>query len=325
MQYAVAPGYPPLREWLAGEYGVASQQVFLGNSSLELLSFLTHILLGAGKRAFVESPSYDRANVLLQRSGAQVVPIPLQLDGVDLDIFEGELKRGAPGLFYIIADFQNPMGTTTSLEKRRQLAAWAREYDFWIVEDAPYRRLRYSGEALPSLHALAPDRVIHMASLSKILAPGLRMGYLVAETGIVQRLTEWAIDTYIGPVTPTQGMAYTYLRAGKLSGNIEKLCNLYRPRLEALLAALDRDLPQTRYPRPQGGFFIGVQLPEGVRMDWLLPRAEQAGIKLSDGRGFFVYPADGERFVRIPFCSLTVAEIEAAVAGLAQVVGGKEE
>jgi len=319
-QYSPAPGYPPLRDWLAAEHSVDSEQVFLGNSSLELFSFVIHILLGVRRRAFIESPSYDRANTLLQRSGAEVVPIPLHLDGMDLDAFEAQLKRGAPGLVYLITDFQNPMGNTTSLEKRQQLAAWAREYDFWIVEDAPYRRLRYSGKDLPTLYSFAPERVIHMASLSKILAPGLRLGYLVAEAGIVRQLTEWAVDTYISPVTPTQAMAYAYLKAGKLPDNIASLCRLYRPRLETMLAALDRYLPQASYPRPEGGFFLGVSLPEGVRMDWLLPRAEQAGLKLSDGRGFFIHPSDGERFVRLPFCSLTLTEIELAVKGLGRLV-----
>ncbi len=321
LQYATAPGYPPLRDWLAAEYGVSCEEVFLGNSSLELLDFLTHILLKPGQRAFIESPSYDRANTLLLRSGAEVVPIPLQLDGVDMDAFEAQLKRGAPKLLYAIVDFQNPMGTTTSLEKRQQLAAWAREYDFWIVEDAPYRRLRYQGEPLPTLWQLAPERVVHMASFSKILAPGLRLGYLIAAPGLVQRLTAWAVDTYIGPVTPTQGMAYEYLRAGKLPGNIEKLCGLYGPRLATLLAALDRHLPFCTYPRPQGGFFVGVTLPDGVKMDNLLPRAEQAGLKLSDGRGFFIHPSDGERFLRLPFCNLTRAEIETALETLGQLLG----
>ena len=316
LQYVHAPGYLPLRDYLAQMNNTRPDQVFMGNSSLELLEFLTMILIKPGMRAFVESPSYDRANTLLRRSGAEVVDIPLEIDGVDLNAFEKELKKGVPAVFYIIADFQNPVGTTTSLEKRKQIAAWAREYNFWIAEDSPYRPLRYRGEPVPCLRDLAPDRVIQLSSFSKILAPGLRMGFLIAQPEIIEQLHAWAVDTYIGPVTPTQGMVYEYLKAGLLEANIAKLCNLYRPRLDAMLAALDRHLPGAVFPRPEGGFFVGVTLPEGNSMEALLPRAAEAGLKLTDGRGFYLNPADGNRFLRLPFCSLTPAEIDSAIETL---------
>ena len=125
-----------------------------------------------------------------------MVPIPLEVDGVDLNAFEAELKRGAPTLFYIIADFQNPMGTTTSLAKRQKIAEWARQYNFWIVEDSPYRPLRYFGEDIPSLRELAPERVLQLSSFSKILAPGLRMGYVIGDAAVIKSVTNT-------PITPT--------------------------------------------------------------------------------------------------------------------------
>jgi 2-aminoadipate transaminase len=320
LQYVQSPGYLPLRDWLAEFNGAQPEQVFMGNSSLELLQFLTMILIKPGARIFVEAPSYDRANTLMKRSGAEVVDIPLQIDGVDLNAFEQELKKGAPALFYIIDDFQNPMGTTTSLEKRQQLVTWAREYNFWIAEDAPYRPLRYYGEPVPTMYSLAPDRVIMLSSFSKTLAPGLRMGYLVGDESIVKQLRTWAVDTYIGPVTPTQGMVYEYFKAGLLGPNIARLCDLYRPRLDAMVAAVDKYLPGSVYPRPEGGFFVGVTLPEGNCMDDLIPKADNAGLKLTDGRGFYLNPADGDRFLRLPFCSLTPDEIESAMQTLSPLV-----
>ncbi len=320
LQYVHAPGYLPLRNWLAEQHAVEPEQVFMGNSSLELFNFLTMVLLKPGQRAFAESPSYDRTNTLLKRCGAEVVGIPLELDGVDLNRFEAELKRGVPGLFYIIPDFQNPMGTTTSLAKRQQIAAWAREYHFWIVEDVPYRALRYRGEAVPTFRSLVPEQVIQLSSFSKILAPGLRMAYVIGSAELSNKLHEWAVDTYIGPVTPTQGMVYEYLKAGLLPANIQKLCDLYQPRLDAMLAAIDRTLPGAVFPRPDGGFFIGVTLPEGNHMETLLPRAFEAGLKLTDGRGFFLNPAEGDRFLRLPFCSLTPTEINTAMDQLAPMI-----
>lgn len=316
LQYLQSPGYAPLRDWLAQKHGVESNQVLLGNSSLELMQFVTMTEVKPGDRIFLESPSYDRANTLMNRCGAQTVGIPMENDGIDLNAFEKELKRGAPKLVYIIADFQNPMGTMTSLAKRQQLAKWAQEYNFLIAEDSPYRDLRYRGEPIPTLRSMAPDHVLQMSSFSKILAPGLRMGYVVGTPAVVKRMTNWAVNTYIGPVIPTQGMVYEYCKAGLLEPNIQKLCKLYGPRLDALLKALDAYWPGASYPRPDGGFFVGVTLPKGNSMETLIPRALEAGFKLTDGRGFFLNPQDGDRFLRIPFCSLTPAEIEDAVSKL---------
>jgi 2-aminoadipate transaminase len=320
LQYLHSPGFLPLRDLLAEMNGVAPEQVFMGNSSLELFGFLTQLLLKPGMRAFVESPTYDRANTLLRRIGAEVVAIPMETDGVDLDAFERELKRGLPGLFYIVADFQNPMGTTTSLAKRQQIAAWAREYGFWITEDTPYRLLRYHGEPIPTMRSMAPDKVIELSSFSKVLAPGLRSGYLIGSKQLVSDLHDWAVDTYIGPVTPTQGMVYEYLHAGLLDANLARIRDLYRPRLDAVLSCLAQYLPDAVYPKPEGGFFVGVTLPKGNRMEDLIPRTLEAGLKITDGRGFYVNPSDGDRFLRIPFCSLTPEEIEESLQKVSKII-----
>ncbi len=313
-------GYPPLREWVAQRHDVASEQVLLGNSSLEVFSFITQVLVAPGERAFVESPSYDRSITLLRRGRTEIIGIPLETDGVDLGALTAELDRGVPALMYVVTDFQNPMGVTTSLEKRKQLAALAREHDFWLVEDAPYRRLRYRGEDVPSLWSLAPDCVLHMSSFSKILAPGLRLGYAVGPSDVILQLSAWAVDSHIGPVLPTQGMVYEYCRRGLLDENIERLKEIYRPRLDATVSALRQEMPETDWTEPEGGFFVSGFLPEAIDFVELLARSAEAGLKLSDGRGFFPNPADGYRFVRIPFCSLTEDEIAEGVSRLARLV-----
>jgi len=212
------------------------------------------------------------------------------------------------------------MGVTTRLEKRRRLATLAEEYDFWLVEDAPYRPLRYQGQDVPTLWSLAPERVLHMSSFSKVLAPGLRLGYVVGPAEMIATLAQWAVDTYIGPVFPTQGMVYEYCRRGLLEPNIERLKEVYRPRLQATFSALEKHLPQATWTRPEGGFYVGVTLPKGIEMVSLLARAGQAGLKLSDGRGFFPNSTDGDRFLRIPFCSVTPEEIAEGVSRLARIL-----
>jgi len=320
LQYGRSPGYLPLREWLGQQHGVGPDQVLVGNGSLEIFSFISETQLRPDTRAFVESPSYDRAITLLRRTGTQVVGIPLEEDGLSLEALEDELKKGVPTLLYLIADFQNPMGITTSLEKRKRLAALAEEHGFWIVEDAPYRPLRYWGQEVPTLQSLAPDRVLHMSSFSKVLAPGLRLGYVVGPAEMIASLAHWAVDTYIGPVFPSQGMVYEYCRRGLLSPNIERLKEVYRPRLEATLSALANHLPQATWSQPEGGFFVGITLPEGSDIGSLQARAEQVGLKLGDGRAFFPNSADGDRFLRIPFCSVTPEDLENAISRLAGVL-----
>ena len=320
LQYGRSPGYAPLREWLGQQYGVGPDQILIGNSSLEIFSFITQTLLRPGDRAFVESPSYDRSITLLRRVGAQVVGIPVEEDGLDMAILEDELKQQPPALMYLITDFHNPTGITTSLEKRRRLAALAEEYGFWIAEDSPYRALRYGGHDVPTLWSLAPERVLHMSSFSKVLAPGLRFGYVVGSVEAIAALVKWAVDTYIGPVLPTQGMVYEYCRRGLLKPNIERLKDVYRPRLQAAFSALEKHLPQATWTRPEGGFYVGVTFPEGIDMASLLAQAGKAGLKLSDGRGFFPSPPDGDRFLRIPFCSVTPEEIEEGMSRLVRIL-----
>jgi len=320
LQYGRSPGYAPLREWLGQQYDVGPEQVLIGNSSLEIFSFITQTLLRPGDRVFVESPSYDRSITLLRRARAQVVGITLEDDGIDLAVLEKELKQEPPALMYVITDFHNPMGITTSLDKRKRLAALAEEYGFWIAEDAPYRALRYSGEDVPTLWSMAPERVLHMSSFSKVLAPGLRLGYALGPADTIAILARWAVDSYIGPVLLTQGMVYEYCRRGLLEPNIECLKRVYSPRLKAALIALERQMPQATWTRPEGGFYVSVTLPQGIEMASLLARAEKSGLKLSDGRGFFPTGSDGDRFLRIPFCSVTPEEIDEGISRLARIL-----
>lgn len=320
LQYGRSPGYPPLREWLAGEYHAASDSVMLGNSSLELLQFLIQCEMHAGERVFIEAPSYDRTITLLKRAGIEIVAIPLEDDGWNMEIFEAELKKGVPSFVYTIADFQNPMGITMSLEKRQQLSRWAEQYGFWIIEDSPYRLLRYRGKEVPTIMSLNPARVIQMSSFSKLLAPGLRMGFLFAPAAMVKRLSDWAVDTYIGPVTPTQGMVYEYCAEGLMDANLKRLKALYKPKMEATISAIRQYIPAAEFPEPDGGYYVGLTLPKGNTMKGLLDRAPEAGLKLTDGRGFYLNPADGERFLRIPFCSLAMDEIDDAIQRLADIL-----
>ncbi|NLE43825.1 MAG: PLP-dependent aminotransferase family protein [Chloroflexi bacterium] len=323
LQYAPVRGFAPLRALLAREAGVDDDRVIVGQGSLQLQDFCARYLLGTGSVVYVEEPSYDRALTIIRRAGGQLVGFPLEEDGPDIDAVEARLESGErPKYFYVIPDFQNPSGAVLSLEKRQRLATLARAYEFWIVEDVPYRRLRYRGEEYPTLFELAPDRVIQMSSYSKLVSPGMRVGYVIAPASLAGPLAKMAEDTYIGPSYLNQAIIYEYIRRGWLEPNIARLCELYEPRLGATLSALEQHLADlATWQRPDGGFFVGVTLRFEVSADELLERARAANLILTDGRGFFP-GCDVENFVRIPFCALTPEEINEGVVRLAEVLRG---
>jgi 2-aminoadipate transaminase len=322
LQYGPSRGFTLLRKQLAEQDSVDPQRVILGQGSLQLQDISARVMLKPGDLVYAEDPSYDRALTIFKRAGGRITGFPLEQDGLNVDAIEASLKRGErPVLFYIIPDFQNPSGTVLSLEKRQRIANLAREYEFWIIEDSPYRNLRYRGQAVPSIFDLAPDRVFKMSSFSKLICPGLRVGYVIAPTAKAEAIARWAEDTYISSSYLNQAVVYDYQQRGLLEPHIESLKDLYRPRLDAMLQALDRSMAScATWSKPDGGFFIGVTLNADIKAVDLLKRAEDANLQLSDGRYFFSTEGSGDRFVRLPFCALTPDEIEEGVARLAQVV-----
>ncbi|MBN2051097.1 MAG: PLP-dependent aminotransferase family protein [Spirochaetales bacterium] len=319
-QYGHYSGYGPLRQWIADNYGAALEQVILGNSSMEFLTFLASVMLKKGDRVFVEYPSYDRTITAMKRAGANVVGIRLEDDGVDVKDFELKLKDGCPKFFYTVADFQNPTGITCSLEKRRAVAELAEKHGFYILEDAPYKALRYYGEDVISYRELVPHRVFYINSFSKVLSPGIRVGFLIGPTDLMKEVHAWSENTYIHPALVTEGIVYEYCRRGLLPGNIEKLKNLYRPRLDGILNSLERHLAgQAEWTKPEGGFFVSLFLPDTVDGKALRDNTADFGIKLSKGDNFFV-DGRGEQFVRLPFCQMDPEETEEGIRRLKKAI-----
>jgi DNA-binding transcriptional MocR family regulator len=319
LQYGPSAGFQPLREWLAEWQGVTADRVLTGNGSLQMIEFLCLQMIRPGDVVFTESPTYDRTLTMLRRHGASVVGIPLEADGPRIDALEHALDRHAPKLLYLIPDFQNPAGATCSREKRERIVALARHYGFLIVEDAPYRLLRYRGFEEPTLYSLAPEHTLHMSSFTKLIAPGVRTGFMIGEPSTIAKLAKIAEDTYISPGYLAQGITYEWCRRGLLGPQIERLKALYAPRLDACLSSLDKYMPDAEPTRPEGGFFISITLPEDVQTTAVRAEAATRGLNLADGLAFFP-DGGGERFLRLPFCALTPAEIDEGVRRLSEAV-----
>jgi 2-aminoadipate transaminase len=321
LQYGASRGFPALRNLIAEQAGVTADRVILGPGSLPLQDLCARMLVEPGEVVYVEEPTYDRALTIVQRVGARVVGIPLDPDGPDLEILETRLKGGErPVYFYLVPDFQNPSGTMLSRAKRQRIAELAQEYDFWIVEDVPYRQLRYRGQELPSFLDLAPERTWQMSSYSKLISPGLRVGYVITPEPLAERLAKMAEDTYMMASYLNQAMVWEFIRRGWLEPQITSLKALYEPRLDAILQALETHMAGlATWHKPDGGFFIGVTLNADVHAEDFIKRARAVDLLLTDGRGFFAN-GGGDNFVRLPFCALTTDEIQAGVARLAEVV-----
>ena len=319
LQYGQPFGYLPLREMIAGWYGARAEEVLISNGSLQILEFLSTLFLQPGDTVFVEQPTYDRTITIFRRHKANIIGIPLQHDGPDIEFLAEQLRIVTPKFFYGIPDFQNPSGVTVSLAKREEIIRLAGEHDFWIVEDAPYRPLRYKGTDVTSMRSLQPSRVMHMSSFTKLLSPGLRVGYIVAPKDIFEALGPIVANTYVCPGLFAEGIVYEFCRRGWLAPNIEMLRNLYRPKLEATLVALQEHLPSADWVKPEGGYFVGVTLPKGTHVADLCERAPTVGLSLSDGRGFFPQ-GGGDRFLRLAFPALSVSEIHEGVSRLASLL-----
>jgi 2-aminoadipate transaminase len=325
LQYGQQPGYAPLREELAGEYEVSSQQILIGNGSLQLQDLVSTYLVEPGAVVYTEQPSYDRAIKTFRRRGARTIGIPLEEDGISVERLEAALRREVPAFLYLVPDFQNPAGATLSLEKRQRVVELADRYSFWVIEDIPYRKLRYEGDDVPLLREIDPSHAITMSSFSKLLSPGMRVGFMISPEELTREATALGEDTYLSPVLPTQAAVAEYLRRGLLGPNVERLKDLYTPRWKAMSGAVRRELSGAQAFIPSGGFFVSVMLPEGANTENLIGRAKDADLVLTPGSAFFADPDDGDapvgdRFVRLPFCAVTVEQIDEGVRRLASLL-----
>jgi DNA-binding transcriptional MocR family regulator len=264
LSYGPVGGYQPLREWIAERHGVDPSRVFVTNGSLQGLAFLADRFAGA--RVLVERPTYDRPLKLLAARGADVAAVPLDDDGLDLDALEQALDGGPkPAFLYTIPTFQNPSGRTLSPKRRRRLVGLARERDLLVLEDDPYGLVRYEGEPPPTLFELdGGEHVVYSSSFSKTVAPGLRVGYFLLPPALDAELEALAVSTYITPVLLGQATVFEFLRRGNFDSNLERVRGLLRVRRDAMLEALEQELPSAAWTRPEGGYFIWLELDHDV-------------------------------------------------------------
>lgn len=338
LQYSSTEGYLPLRELLVRHmrrYGihVTPANILITAGAQQALYLVGKLFINSGDRILTEEPTFLGALQAFTSFQAQYLPVPIDDEGMRMDKLEEALRAG-PKFLYVLPNFQNPGGVTLSLERRHRLVELAAHYGVPILEDDPYGQLRYEGDHLPALVKLdaelhgsgnggAPFRggVIYLGTMSKILAPGLRIGWVVAPEEVRDRLVQMKQGVDLHTSTFSQMVTYETARGGFLDQHVRRLRTVYRERRDAILAALERHCPPgVRWTRPQGGLFTWLTLPEGYpKTSDLLADALKEKVAFIPGPPFYPGPG-GDRSMRLNFSYCQPEVIEEGIRRLGQVL-----
>jgi len=327
MDYGERNGYTPLREGIT--HILASQglqtrpeNILITAGSQQAIALVSQLLLKPEDVILVESPTYSIAMEMFRSLGFRIVGIPMDNQGMQVEKLERLLQQHHPKLIYTIPNFHNPTGTCLNSARRRQLMVLADRYNIPILEDDFVGDLRYEGRAQPSLKALDPGgQVIYVSTFSKMLMPGLRVGFLVADGPVydsllgLKRLSDLATSTLI------QRALDAYVTVGRYQAYLRRSCQVFLKRRDAMLAAIDRYLPAgVSFEPPQGGLFLWLRLPEALSSEELLPLACEEGVAFAPGNAFFPEGSGGQDWMRLNFVSQPAEEIELGIMRLGKAI-----
>jgi GntR family transcriptional regulator/MocR family aminotransferase len=320
-------GYRPLRETIS--HILASQGIrahpdntLITSGSQQALALVCQLLLKPGDVILVEKPSYNFALELFQALNLKIISVPMDERGIQVERIETLLQKHHPRLIYTIPNFQNPTGVCLSGERRRELVRLAGLYNIPILEDDFVGDLRFGGRAQPAIKALAQDgSVIYIGTFSKMLMPGIRVGFLVADGPVYNGLVRNKRVNDLTTSTLIQRALDEYVTVGRYQLHLRRSCRTYRKRRDIMLSAIKRHFPPSlRANPPQGGLFIWMQLPENISALELVPIAAEEGVEFAPGSIFFINPEEGDGFLRLNFAAQTSENIEIGIQRLAVAV-----
>jgi 2-aminoadipate transaminase len=335
LQYGPTQGYRPLREMITrhtARYGitVTPDNVLVTSGSQQALDLIGRVFLNPGDRILVEAPTHVGALEAWQSYQADYVSVPLDAEGIQMDLLEGAL-RGGPKFLYVLPNFHNPTGVTLSLARRLKLLALADHYGVPILEDDPYGQLRYEGEHIAPLAVLDgrahtrenlpySGNVLYLSTFSQTLAPGLRLGWIVAPVDVMQHLVQAKQGADLQTSMFIQMVAYEVARGGFLDHHVRELRVIYRERRHAMLTALSHFFPpEATWTEPQGGLFIWVTLPPTLDATAVLQHALAAHVAFAPGPAFFAQ-GKGQHMLRLNFTCVEPDRIEEGIRRLGGVL-----
>ena len=317
LQYGATQGVPELREAISKRYGVPMQNIQVTTSSQQGIDVCTRILINPGDLILTSNPTYLGAIQSFKSYRANIKALE-SWEEESCGVSTEELARAK--FCYVIPDFQNPSGQTMSLEERKALVELSRKYGFVIVEDSPYRELRYSGEPVPSIYTLAPERTLHLGSFSKIFAPGFRLGWILGPEELLDQIyvCKQALD--LCPPIMDQYMAAEFMSSGMLDANLAKSIALYRDKRDYLLSLLEKYMPEgVSWTHPEGGLFLFLTLPEATDSVALYDKALSAGVAYVAGC-FFYTDGSHRNTMRLNFSFLDKSRMEEGIRILSEVI-----
>ena len=324
--YGATQGVPELREAVAKRYDVPVERVQITSSSQQGIDVCTRVLVNPGDVILTSSPSYLGALQSFRSYRADIRGVAHKEDMTEFKasyeaVISQVLGEGKKIKFlYMIPDFQNPSGESLTLEERQMLVELAEKHDFLIVEDSPYRELRYEGEHIPTMYSLSPDRVIHLGSFSKIFAPGFRLGWAIAHPENLDKIYVCKQSLDLCPPIMDQYVAAEFLASGRLDENLVKSVALYKGKRDLLLSLLQEHMPQgVKWTHPEGGLFLFLTMPEGFEAVKFYDRALDAGVAYVAGE-FFHPDGSGKNTMRLNFSFMTEDKIRAGIMLLADLL-----
>ena len=325
LQYGPTQGIPELRKAISARYDVPAENILISTSSQQGIDVCARIMLDPDDIVLTANPTYLGAIQSFKSYRARIVGLNLtssfQAAAEREKQIESLIREGKKiKFFYIIPDFQNPSGETLSLAGRSELVALARKYDFMIVEDSPYRELRYEGDPVATIYSLAPERTIHLCSFSKIFAPGLRLGWIVAAENILNKIYECKQSLDLCAPIFDQYLMVEFMNSGMLEENLPKSIELYRKKRDLMLSLLEKYKPKgVRWTHPEGGLFLFLTRPEGMDTVALYEKALKAGVAYVAGS--FFYPDGSHRnTLRLNFSFIETSRMEEGIQILASLL-----
>lgn len=325
LQYGPTQGIPELRKAISARYDVPAENILISTSSQQGIDVCARIMLDPDDIVLTANPTYLGAIQSFKSYRAQIVGLNLassfQAAAEREKQIESLIREGKKiKFFYIIPDFQNPSGETLSLAGRSELVALARKYDFMIVEDSPYRELRYEGSPVATIYSLAPERTIHLCSFSKIFAPGLRLGWIVAAEGILNKIYECKQSLDLCAPIFDQYLMVEFMNNGMLEENLPKSIELYRKKRDLMLSLLEKYMPKgVSWTHPEGGLFLFLTLPEGMDTVALYEKALKAGVAYVAG-SFFYIDGSHRNTLRLNFSFIETSRMEEGIQILASLL-----
>ena len=324
LQYGATEGYPPLLEslksWIPETLGFNPPVILPVTGSTQAMDLLCKALINPGDRIIVENPSFLGNMQCMKLYEAELVPVDSEEDGLNTDHLEQLIREKQPKMIYTIPTFQNPTGKTLSLKKRKKVAELANQYGVIVAEDDPYRDLRYRGETLPPIKTFDEEGwVVYLGSFSKIISPGMRVGYLAGDAGLLRKCTIGKQSSDLHTASLTQAIVDQFIRQHKLAGHIERIAASYAVQCDAMLSDLASFPAGVRYTKPDGGLFIWVELPEGLNARDLLQQAVGRKVAFVPGTYFF---ANGghDNTLRLNFSASTTDQIHQGMQILRELI-----